>query len=379
MKYLFSLLVLFTSLLTTSFKVYAQDRILIVVTNNKEVQATIAGKDTTIAGGYTLSEVSQAFDVFSKSGFKVDFMSPKGGETFYEPEEHLTDFDKAFLHNDEVMQQLSNTFSPDEVDAKEYDAIYFAGGKTMWDFPDNKTMANLTAAIYENNGVIGAVCHGPAALLNVRLSDGERLIDGLKVSSFTNMEEQLFSKTGKFLPYMLQDELTRLGAHYQEAPPMFDQAVVDGRVVTGQNPLSTYSVAEHMVNLMGKTIPERPLDAMSFTIGIVQKVVQNDKSEALAFAEAHAADLLLNERLLAEVSIYGSRGYMGSEVQNHGIPLLEVSSELIPNDPQIFEELARHHYNNGDLVKAKQFLTESLNIDPDSETANALKNEMDSQ
>jgi len=122
---------------------------------------------------------------------------------------------------------------------------------------------------------------------------------------------------------------------------MFDQAVVDGRVVTGQNPLSTYSVAEHMVNLMGKTIPERPLDDMSFTIGIVQKVVQNDKSEALAFAEAHAADLLLNERLLAEVSIYGSRGYMGSEVQNHGIPLLEVSFSIDTEESSNFRGIGK--------------------------------------
>jgi cytosine/adenosine deaminase-related metal-dependent hydrolase len=237
-QYVFPFILFITSLLYSS-PVAAQEQILIVVTNNTVVQATIDGKDSTIAGGYTLSEVTQAFDVFIKSGFTVDFMSPHGGMTQYEPEEKLSDLDKAFINNPEIMAQLKNTLSPKQINASEYNAIYFAGGKTLWDFPNNNELASLTASIYEQGGVVGAICHGPGALLNVTLSNGDRLIEGKNISSFTNLEEQLFSKAAEFYPFMLQDELTRLGATYQEAPPLFDQSVVDGRLVTGQNPLFT--------------------------------------------------------------------------------------------------------------------------------------------
>lgn len=375
-QYVIPFILFITSLLYSS-PVAAQEQILIVVTNNTVVQATIDGKDSTIAGGYTLSEVTQAFDVFIKSGFTVDFMSPHGGMTQYEPEEKLSDLDKAFINNPEIMAQLKNTLSPKQINASEYNAIYFAGGKTLWDFPNNNELASLTASIYEQGGVVGAICHGPGALLNVTLSNGDRLIEGKNISSFTNLEEQLFSKAVEFYPFMLQDELTRLGATYQEAPPLFDQSVVDGRLVTGQNPLSTYSVAEDMIVLMGKTPPQRPWDQLSFTVSVVQNAVQHGKTKTYQFIDSHDSDSLLDERLLAELSIYGSRGYMGKEVQNKGIPLLEIASELIPNNPQILEELARIHYKNGDIKQAEQYLSESLQIDPDSETANELKNEME--
>ena len=375
-QYFFPFILFINSLLYCS-PVTAQDQILIVVTNNKEVQVTIDGKDSTITGGYTLSEVAQAYDVFIKSGFTVDFISPEGGQTQYEPEEKLSDLDKAFINNPEIMDQLKNTLSPDQVNASDYDAIYFAGGKTLWDFPNSSELATLTAAIYEQGGVVGAICHGPAALLNVRLSNGDRLIEDKNISSFTNLEEQLFSKAAGFYPFMLQDELTRLGAKFQEAPPLFDQSVVDGRLVTGQNPLSTYSVAENMMELMGKTPPKRPWDQVSFTVGIVQHAVQGSIIEVNKFIDSHGSDSLLDKRLLSELSIYGSRGYMGEEVQNQGIQLLEIASELIPNNPQILEELARNHYKNGDIKKAERYLSESLKIDPDSETANELKNEME--
>lgn len=369
--------ILFITSLLYSSPLVAQDQVLIVVTNNTEVQVTIDGKDSTIAGGYTLSEVTQAYDVFIKSGLTVDFMSPNGGKTQYEPEEKFSDLDKAFINNPEIMDQLKNTLSPDQVNASGYDAIYFAGGKTLWDFPVSSELATLTASIYEQGGVVGAICHGPAALLNVRLSNGDRLIEGKYISSFTNMEEQLFSKAAEFYPFMLQDELTHSGAKFQEAPPLFDQSVVDERLVTGQNPLSTYSVAEKMVELMGKTPPKRPWDQVSFTVGIVQHVVQGNRIDVHNFVKSHDSDSLLDQRLLSELSIYGSRGYMGEEVQNKGIQLLEIASKLIPNNPQILEELARNHYKNGDIKKAKRYLSESLKIDPDSETANELKNEME--
>ena len=377
MKQYFCLFILFITSMLTSSQVAAQEQILIVVTNNTEIQGTIDGKDSTFAGGYTLSEVTQAYDVFLKSGFEVDFISPNGGLTQYEPEEKFSELDKAFINDPEIMDRLKNTRSPEQVNATEYAAIYFAGGKTLWDFPESNELATLTASIYEQGGVVGAICHGPAALLNVKLSNGERLIEDKNINAFTNLEEQLFSKATEFYPFMLKDELSRLGAKFMEAPPLFDQSVVDGRLVTGQNPLSTYSVAEHMMVLMGKTPPQRPWDQLSFTVGVVQNTVQLGKAETYQFIDSHDSDSLLDERLLAELSIYGSRGYMGEEVQSKGIQLLEIASDLMPDHAPILEELARIHFNSGDIKQAEHYLAKSLTIDPDSETANELKSEME--
>ncbi len=360
-----------------STRLQAQDKILIVVTNNKEVKATIAGKDTVVAGGYELSEVAEAFKVFDESGFKVDFMSPLGGPTYAEPEKKLKPVNKAFLDRAENVTKLKNTLAPGDVKPEEYRAIYFAGGKTMWDFPNSKALAHLTAAIYEQNGTVGAVCHGPAALVNVKLSDGSSLIAGKKISSFTNTEEQLFGKTAKTLPFMLQDKLSSVGAVFQEMPAMLEQAVVDERLVTGQNPISTYSVAEEMVRLLGKNPPQRTWDDLSYTLAVVKTIILEDRQAAHAFMQNHQQQNELDERLLLEYSIYGSKGYFGPQVQNKGIALLEFVTEKYPENAKAHETLAEAYHKAGKTAQAKAAIDKSLALAPDSESAQKLKKEIE--
>lgn len=352
---------------------FAQKRILIVVTNNQKVQATIAGKDTIIAGGYELSEVAEAYNVFKGSGFTVHFMSPKGGKTYFEPEEKMKEINKAFIENASVMAQMENTLSPTEVKAKRYAAIYFAGGKTMWDFPDSHELAELTARIYEKNGIVGAVCHGPAALLNVRLTDGSLLLKGKKVSGFTNKEEALFSKTSKFLPFMLQDKLLELGAEFVEAPPMFDQVVVDQRLVTGQNPLSTYSVAEEMVKLLGKTPPSRNYDKLSYTLSVIKAVVWEGKNGALETFHRFAGKVPFDQELFLTYGTFAFSGQLGKEAQSKGIDLLELAVEIFPISAKSHEELAKAYYQLGDSERAIACIEKSLAIDPNSASAIKLK------
>jgi len=367
--HLFALMLLFLGL---SIQLKAQDRILIVVTNNKEVKATIAGKDTTVAGGYELSEVSEAFKVFNESGFEVDFMSPLGGITYAEPEENLKPINKEFLSRTAVVEKLKNTLAPADVKATNYSAIYFAGGKTMWDFPNSQELAKLTAAIYERNGTVGAVCHGPAALVNVKLSDGTSLIEGKKISSFTDMEERLFSKTAD-LPFMLQEKLTSLGADFQEAPAMLDQAVVDGRLVTGQNPNSTYSVAEEMVKVLGKTPPKREWTNMSYTLAVAKALIVEDTKAAKRFYKAHASTNELEEELFVNYSTYASKGYLGEEAQSGGVALLEFATTKFPENAKAHEALAEAYHKQGKAKKAIASINKSLALAPDSESAQKLK------
>lgn len=377
MKITTQFLALMLLFLGLSIQLKAQDRILIVVTNNKEVKATIAGKDTTVAGGYELSEVSEAFKVFKESGFEVDFMSPLGGMTYAEPEENLKPINKEFLSKTAAVEKLKNTLAPADVKATDYSAIYFAGGKTMWDFPNSHELAKLTANIYERNGTVGAVCHGPAALVNVKLSDGSSLIEGKKISSFTDMEERLFSKSAKHLPFMLQEKLTSLGADFQEAPAMLDQAVVDGRLVTGQNPNSTYSVAEEMVKVLGKTPPKRKWTNMSYTLAVAKALIVEDTKAAKRFYKAHASTSELEEELFVNYSTYASKGYLGEKAQNGGVALLEFATTKFPKNAKAHEALAEAYHKQGKAKKAIASINKSLALAPESESALKLKKAME--
>ena len=138
-----------------------------------------------------------------------------------------------------------------DVEAADYDAIYFAGGHgTMWDLPDNDALKRLTADIYEAGGVVSAVCHGPAALVNVTLSDGSHLVDGKELAAFTNDEEAAVELT-EAMPFLLETKLRERGARFKAAPNFESNVVVSERLVTGQNPASATGVAEAIVELVG--------------------------------------------------------------------------------------------------------------------------------
>jgi putative intracellular protease/amidase len=141
-------------------------------------------------------------------------------------------------------QKISNSHKPSEIKAEEYVAIYYAGGHgAVWDLPDNQEIAGIASKIYENNGVVSAVCHGPAGLVNIKLSNGKFLIDGKKVSGFTNEEEKAV-KLENVVPFLLEDQLKERGGIYEKSGPWQEHVVTDQRLVTGQNPQSAKAVGE---------------------------------------------------------------------------------------------------------------------------------------
>lgn len=219
---------------------------LIVVTNHKELGNT--GRQT----GYYLPEVTHPFYVLEEAGFQIDFLSPKGGAgAMDEKSRELTDPEnKKFLESKELMNKLDNTFSPADISPTDYDAIIFAGGHgTMWDFPDDEPLAKTTAAIYENGGVVAAICHGPSGVVNVKLSDGTFLVQGKTVAAFTNEEEASMELT-EVMPFLLEDKLIERGAKIQKAAPWQESVAVSERLVTGQNPASARGVGHAVVKLL---------------------------------------------------------------------------------------------------------------------------------
>lgn len=219
-------------------------RVLFVVTSHSALGNT--GQKT----GYYLSEVAHPFQVLQEAGYAIDFVSPKGGKAPMDPKSYKLDdpINKAFWET--YGKRLEETRASEQVDPSQYVAIFYAGGHgTMWDFPENEALARIAANIYERGGAIGAVCHGPSGLLPIRLSNGRPLVEGRRISSFTNEEEQAV-RLDKIMPFLLETRLKTLGAIHVSVKNFAAHVEVDDRIVTGQNPASAAGVGRALVEVL---------------------------------------------------------------------------------------------------------------------------------
>jgi putative intracellular protease/amidase len=209
--------------------------------------------------GYWLGEVTHFWHVMAEAGIDVDFVSPKGGKPPLD--------EKSVASRDRINQQftddpvqaarLESTLKPSEVRADDYDVVYYAGGHgAMWDFPGNAPLAEIAARIHARGGVVSAVCHGSAGLLEIKRADGRRLIDGQLVTGFANLEERLVGLT-RDVPFLLQDELKKRGGVYKSALIPFTPYVATGdRLVTGQNPQSARATAKAVLDVLKRCPPK---------------------------------------------------------------------------------------------------------------------------
>jgi putative intracellular protease/amidase len=218
--------------------------VLIVLTSHAEKGNT--GEAT----GFYLSEVTHPLAVFQAANIPVEFASIQGGAAPVDGLD-LTDAINARYWQDQSFKaQLASTQKLQAIDSAKYSAVFFAGGHgTMWDFPDSPAVQRVAREVYEAQGVVAAVCHGPAALVNVRLSDGKYLVEGKEVSAFTDAEEQAV-KLDAVVPFLLSATLAKRGAILRGAANWQAQVSVSARLVTGQNPASATGVAQAMVQLL---------------------------------------------------------------------------------------------------------------------------------
>lgn len=195
--------------------------------------------DTGIPTGFNLAEVAHPLEKLQAAGIAVEFASPEGGAAPPDGMEDMNDpviarywADAAFRHD------IAHTLHLDDVDPTRYSAVFFAGGHgTMWDFPDSAAAQRVIRDIDAAGGIVSAVCHGSAALVNARRADGSLLVAGKRVAAFTDDEEEEVQAT-HIVPFLLASTLIRRGALHQNTPNWSDNVVVDGRLITGQNPQS---------------------------------------------------------------------------------------------------------------------------------------------
>lgn len=219
-------------------------KVLFVVTSHSKLGNT--GKET----GFWLSEVTHPWKILKDAGYEIDFVSPKGGACPVEGVDANDPINKEFDRDMAYRKKLNLTMKPSEVDPNHYSAIFYAGGHgVMWDFPNNKELAQVASEIYENGGVVAAVCHGPAGLVNIKLPNGKYLVSGKKVNSFTNSEEKAVGLQAT-VPFMLESTLRHRGAKFENSDNFQSHVVVDDRVITGQNPMSADAVGHAIVTAL---------------------------------------------------------------------------------------------------------------------------------
>lgn len=225
-------------------------RILTVVTNVGHYD------DPSHKTGLWLSELTHAWHVFEEAGFEQVLASPQGGAVPLEPRSlKFPNYDrtaKAWRADPARMALLEDTRSPEEIDAAEFDAIFFTGGHAvMYDFPDSDGLQRISREIFEHGGVVSSVCHGYCGLLNTRLSNGEYLVTGRRVTGFA-WQEEVLARVDKLVPYNAEEEMTKRGALYEKAKlPFVSYAISDGNLVTGQNPGSAKATARKVVEVLG--------------------------------------------------------------------------------------------------------------------------------
>lgn len=200
--------------------------------------------------GFYLPELTHPLHVLEEAGISTEFASVLGGE----PPVYGVDLDdpvnKLYWENPAFREKLKNTLALDQADGKRYSAIMYVGGHgVMWDFPDSTAVQAITKNMYENGQIVAAVCHGPAALVNVRLSNGTWLVQGKNVAGFTNAEEKEVGMAD-VVPFLLESGLKNHGALHQAAENWQEKVVVDGNLITGQNPQSATGVGKAILTAL---------------------------------------------------------------------------------------------------------------------------------
>lgn len=201
--------------------------------------------------GFFFAEVAHPYDVLDKAGIAIEFASPKGGWTPYDAYDEKDPAQKAFFES-KAFRRLNHSRTLSEVDAADYDAILVPGGLgPMVDIARNAEVQKAVVRAWSTGKIVTAVCHGPCSLLGVDLGDGTPFVRGKKLTSFSTKEE--FDYAREDVPYELEDALRAEGAEYSSVANWQPHVVVDGRLITGQNPASAGPLAKELLTALKDT------------------------------------------------------------------------------------------------------------------------------
>lgn len=226
-------------------------KILIVLTSHSEMGNS--GKKT----GFWIEEFTTPYYVLADAGADITIASPKGGQPPVDPKSELADAQtpstERFYKDNVLIDKVAYSFKLSEVKQEDFDAVFYPGGHgPLWDLATDKDSIQLIEAFYNHKKPIAFVCHAPAALVNVKIKNGESLVKGKELTGFSNTEEEAVKLT-KVVPFLLEDELKKHGALYSKGSDWASYVKQDGLLITGQNPASSGAVAQ----LLLKTLTDK--------------------------------------------------------------------------------------------------------------------------
>ncbi|WP_185984489.1 type 1 glutamine amidotransferase domain-containing protein [Aureimonas mangrovi] len=229
-------------------------KVLMVLTSHDELGDT--GKKT----GFWLEELAAPYYVFKDAGAEITLASPKGGKPPLDPKSNepnfQTDTTRRFEADAEANAQLAATVRLDSVDQKDFDTVFYPGGHgPMWDLAEDQNSIRLIESFIAAGKKIALVCHAPGVLHRVTNPDGTPFVQGRYVTGFTNTEEEAVG-LAKVVPFLVEDELISLGAVFSKVKDWGVHTVVDGQLITGQNPASSAEAAEALVAALKQTRPQ---------------------------------------------------------------------------------------------------------------------------
>lgn len=225
-------------------------KILMVLTSHDQLGST--SRKT----GFWLEELAAPYYVFRDAGVDVVLASPKGGQAPVDPKsdlpENQTSAMARFKRDPEAQRALAGTLKLSNMNAADFDAVFYPGGHgPMWDLVDDPDSIALIESFYNSDKPVAAVCHAPAVLHKVTYN-GAPIVQGKHVTGFTNGEEEAVQLTN-VVPFLVEDELKRLGGLYEKAADWESFVLVDGRLITGQNPASSAAAASALLDLLAAT------------------------------------------------------------------------------------------------------------------------------
>ena len=222
--------------------------VLMILTSHDKLGDT--GKKT----GFWLEEFAAPYYVLLDAGAEITLASPAGGQPPLDPQSDVpdaqTEATERFKKDDAAQRALRNTTKLAEIDAGAFDAIFFPGGHgRLWDLAENADSQRIIETFIAGGRPLAAVCHAPAIFKHTKGPDGTSLVSGRRVTGFTNTEEEGVGLT-KIVPFLVEDMLKANGGLYEKGPDWGAYVVVDGKLVTGQNPASSEAAAKELLKLL---------------------------------------------------------------------------------------------------------------------------------
>lgn len=236
-----------TTLITSNVNEILTDKILFVVSN----QQTYG--NTQIKTSNHFGEIVYAYNVLIQAGYTIDFVSPKGGSVSYGYINESNSIQKKYLKDVNLLHKLENTLHPEKVIISDYRAVYYVGGgAAMFGVPENIEIQKIVMDIYEeNNGIVSAICHGTAGIVNLKTKDGEYLYKGKQISGYPDEFENITAKYYQQFPFSIQKTIKKRGGNFSYSKKRRSNHYrVDGRLITGQDPSASASVAQKIVEVL---------------------------------------------------------------------------------------------------------------------------------